>query len=501
MSKPLYEELSYLAHAVEGETFHFIVVQWTHFSLIQKTKDYLLQQFPERSACSIHLKGTSYEPLISQILDQAGGFIFLDDFERLVDDPDLRVAFNQRRGKLARLPLTIVAFIPSGEKYVTKLIKTIPDWWSVLTFFTTLENKEEQINLSRTVFNEPQNTYTLGGKQQENRLAEIHRLKTRIADTAPKPENAALINQLYRQVLEICETAGLYQIGLETVNEWLKIAFALDYEKIDSITFSFLLDRIGTFEQYLGHYDRAISLMEKALELDLTNFGPDHSNVAVRQSNLAIVYRNLGQYERARDLLESALASNLKIFGPDHQSVANSQSNLANVYRNLGQYEQGRDLLEVALASDLKNFGPDDPSVAARQSNLAAVYFDLGQKEHARNLLEAALATNLKIFGPDHPKVATVQSNLAVVYGNLGQYERARDLLEATLESDLKNFGPNHPSIATRYNNLAHVYARMNESSKALEGFEKALTILKHNFGENHPYVGILLKSIVALKE
>ncbi|MFN0036926.1 MAG: hypothetical protein ACKVUS_17865, partial [Saprospiraceae bacterium] len=250
-SKPLHEELQLLSHAVEGDTFHFVVVQWAHYSLIQKTKDYLRQQFPEHTACAIHVKGTGYEPLMAQMFAQAKGFVFLDDFENLLTDPDLYVAFNQRRGKVARFPLSVVAFIPPGGRFVTQLAKAIPDWWSVLTFFATLENTESQIGQQHSTFQETNNISTLGGPQQEDRLAEIMRLKKRIAEIETQLENAPLLNQLYHQILEICETAGLYQMGLETANEWLKVAFALDYENGDSGTFSHLLDRIGIFEQYL----------------------------------------------------------------------------------------------------------------------------------------------------------------------------------------------------------------------------------------------------------
>ncbi len=444
-SKPLHEELQLLSHAVEGDTFHFVVVQWAHYSLIQKTKDYLRQQFPERPASSLHVKGISYESLMAEILTQAKGFIFLDDFENLLTDPDLYVAFNQRRGKLARFPLSIVAFIPPSERYVTQLAKAIPDWWSVLTFLATLENTESQIVHQHISFQEPSITSTLGGPYQEDRLTEIARLRKRITEIEVLPENTSLLNQLYTQALELCETAGLYQLGIETANEWLKIAFALDYEKSDPSAYTHLLDRIGIFEQSLGHYDRARSLLERALTLDLKNLGAEHPSVATRQSNLALVYDDLGDYDKARDLLESALASDLKNLGPEHPTVANRQSNLAAVYRDLGDYEKARDLLEYALTSYLKN------------------------------------------LGAEHPNVATVQSNLAAVYSDLGDYAKALDLLESALASDLKNFGAEHPSVANRQNNLAHVFLDMGENAKARDLFGQAYAIWKKTLGDKHP--------------
>ena len=56
--------------------------------------------------------------------------------------------------------------------------------------------------------------------------------------------------------------------------------------------------------------------------------------------------------EEARDLLRQALASDEKSFEPGHPSIAISQSNLALVLKDLGQLEEARDLLRQALASD-----------------------------------------------------------------------------------------------------------------------------------------------------
>jgi len=254
---------------------------------------------------------------------------------------------------------------------------------------------------------------------------------------------------------------------------------------------SYLQNQLSLCYTALGRYVEARDLLEAALASALINFGAEHPNVAVSQSNLANVYSNLGQYERARDLLEAALASDLKNFGAEHPKVAVSQSNLANVYRNLGQYEKARDLLEVALASALKNFGAEHPTVAVRQSNLANVYSDLGQYERARDLLEAALASDLKNFGAEHPNVAVRQSNLANVYSNLGQYEKARDLLEAALASALKNFGAEHPKVAVRQSNLGNVYSNLGQYERARDLLEVALASALKNFGAEHPKVAV----------
>jgi tetratricopeptide (TPR) repeat protein len=59
-------------------------------------------------------------------------------------------------------------------------------------------------------------------------------------------------------------------------------------------------------------------------------------------------YLGLGRYSDARRALSSALASDEKTFEPGHPSIAISQSNLGMVLKELGQLEQARDLLQKA---------------------------------------------------------------------------------------------------------------------------------------------------------
>ena len=55
-------------------------------------------------------------------------------------------------------------------------------------------------------------------------------------------------------------------------------------------------------------YDKAVELLEIALNIDLSVFGEAHPKVAIRRSNLADVLDKLGEYERAIELFNKALA-------------------------------------------------------------------------------------------------------------------------------------------------------------------------------------------------
>ncbi len=62
-------------------------------------------------------------------------------------------------------------------------------------------------------------------------------------------------------------------------------------------------------------------LLERALRINETTFGPQHPTVAKRLSNLAVVLQDIGDAAGARPLLERALRIYEKTFGPEHPTM------------------------------------------------------------------------------------------------------------------------------------------------------------------------------------
>ncbi|HKQ89381.1 MAG TPA: FxSxx-COOH system tetratricopeptide repeat protein, partial [Blastocatellia bacterium] len=250
-----------------------------------------------------------------------------------------------------------------------------------------------------------------------------------------------------------------------------------------------LLDRLGVYLRVLARYTEAKGLLERALAIDETSFGPDHPDVATHVSNLALVLKDMGDFAQARALYERALATDEASFGPDHPCVAIDVNNLASVLLDLGDLAQARKLFERALATDEASFGPDHPRVAIDVNNLANVLQGLGDLAQARKLFERALAIDETSFGPDHPRVATDVNNLARVLHDLGDLSQALTLYERAFQIDEASFGLYHPNVAIRVNNLAGVLKDLGDLAQARALFERALAIDEASFGHNHPNV------------
>ena len=71
---------------------------------------------------------------------------------------------------------------------------------------------------------------------------------------------------------------------------------------------SWLLDRAGTYLQTQGRARQARPLLESALTLSETAYGPDHPDVGTALNNLAWILQAVGDPAAARPLAERALA-------------------------------------------------------------------------------------------------------------------------------------------------------------------------------------------------
>ena len=113
---------------------------------------------------------------------------------------------------------------------------------------------------------------------------------------------------------------------------------------------AWLLGEAGVYLWVHARLAEARPLFERALAIDETAYGPDHPQVAIRLSTLALTLRDLGEPGNVRSLLERALTIDEASYGPDHPTVALGLNNLAWILRNLGEPDKARPLEERAAA-------------------------------------------------------------------------------------------------------------------------------------------------------
>jgi tetratricopeptide (TPR) repeat protein len=308
-------------------------------------------------------------------------------------------------------------------------------------------------------------------------------------------EEARRLNQ---QAVELYQ-AGRYPEALSLAQRALEIdEKALGPEHPDTAVslnnLAGLYDASGAFEKALPLYQRALKIREKAL-------GPEHPDTATSLNNLAALYWARGAYDQALPLYQRALKIREKALGPEHPDTSVSLNNLATLYQAMGAYDQALPLFKRALAIREKVLGPEHPATATSLNNLAGLYVDQGAYKQALPLYQRALQIVEKALGPEHPRTATSLNNLALQYKTLGAYDQALPLYQQALKIREKALGPEHPDTAVSLNNLAGLYEAQGGFDQALPLYQRALQIREKALGPEHPDTAANLTNLAGLYE
>ncbi len=451
------EQIALLLRALRSERFHFILIQHNHGRIREMVKERISQAYPTRKARSIRVAGYDYRSLVDTIYAQQNGFVYLDDFDYLLDHPEIYVAFNQRRDKLSQFPLTLIAFLPASAQGLKKAVRNIPDLWSLRNLTLQLEVEVEPLVRVRGL-DVPDSQ--LGVDEQERRERELTRLHIKLEQLEPTPENVALIDNVYLQILDACEELGAYQQGYAYAGQYMEFASNQGYEQRQPLTFAEALNRRAKFTWHLGQYQVALAYLNSAIQIALQQ--KSESTQFRYMNDVALIHKAQGEYQKAREILESVLNTSSQDAAAA-PLLSTIRTNLANVYSELGEKEKAAGLLRSALQADLAHFGAKHLRVAQDESDLGLVYKDLGKYEEAVGLFQSAI-NRVREWDDAHPALAIFQANLALVYLNIGKYEEAIDLLNFALNLARETLGAGHPHTLSTQKSLDDAQEKLRES-------------------------------------
>lgn len=72
----------------------------------------------------------------------------------------------------------------------------------------------------------------------------------------------------------------------------------------------------------------------KALEINLKQFGEIHPDVATSYNNIGNIYDSEGKAQKALEYYNKSLNLKVKMFGKDHPSISTSLNNIGNIYES-----------------------------------------------------------------------------------------------------------------------------------------------------------------------
>ncbi len=260
-----------------------------------------------------------------------------------------------------------------------------------------------------------------------------------------------------------------------------------------------MLDAMGVAYGGLGVYDRAKSLLERALALRRRLHDGDHADLAASMYNLATVLRFRGEFESAEALFRDALAMRRRLFGDQHPTVVKSLNGLGFVLRGRGADAEAESAYREALASGRAVYGGPHVEIAAALNGLGTALSDQGRFDDAVQAYREALEMYLTLVGEDHPETGVVLLNLGRTLDRKGDPQEAEVFLRRAVDVSRRVQGDRHPIYALNLTLLADLLRTQGELDEAESLYTQALEIQRDVLSPKHANTASTLLGLARL--
>ena len=208
--------------------------------------------------------------------------------------------------------------------------------------------------------------------------------------------------------------------------------------------------------------------------------------VSLRRT-IAKTYSELGLYPEARRHVDRAVELDQRDLGPDARSTLADKTELGRLDRLQAHLPEGEARLKDVLARQQRQFGPGDASVLDTMDNLGLLQLDMGKLNDAQLVLESAAAMRTRMSGAEARETLQTLSNLGLVYNAQGKYQQGEELNHHLIDSFKRVFGPEHPETLTLFNNEASSLELLGKYDQAEVLYQQTVDIKRRILGREHP--------------
>ena len=247
------------------------------------------------------------------------------------------------------------------------------------------------------------------------------------------------------------------------------------------------LSTYGIATWYLGDYETALDLLQRALDLR-SSFEDDRAPWRMQMlNNLAILKVELGRHAEAREHYRQALELSEDLWGPDDVKLAPTLNNWGLLETENGRPGLAEDLLRRALDLRLTALGNLHPDVAESMNNLALALDGSGQNVEAEDLHTRALELRREVLGSEHPLTLTSRFNQAVNLRLQGRFAEANAAFTSCEPDFIAVFGEGHPYLASLLYEQAVVALELQQPADAVTFARRSLAVREAAHGAEHP--------------
>jgi non-specific serine/threonine protein kinase/serine/threonine-protein kinase len=259
-----------------------------------------------------------------------------------------------------------------------------------------------------------------------------------------------------------------------------------------------MLNVMGTVYFDLGLYQRAQSLLGRAVDLQRHVLGPESPDTLRSMSGLAMTLYHQGQYANAEKLERQALDVQRRRLGPEHPDTLLSLAGLADDLASEGHYREAQELLRQTLEIERRVRGPRHPDTLTLMNDLAWVLEEQGHYPDAEKLQRETLDARRHVLGPENPDTLESMTKLSWTLIMEGRYAEAESLERQTLDVEKRVLGPEHPRTLESMFNLATALSEENRYGEAEKLYRGLLEIQRRVLGPEHPDTLIAMSNLSA---
>jgi len=438
------------------------MIRYNETSIVNQLKNDLYKNFPERPSFVVDGSKIDYKSLVNSYYNLGSGFFFIENFDKILANPEIYNGLNQRRDKLASYPIAIIALIsPTTEDlFIRQIMEKMPDMWAYRSMLIDLRIQDyHKIEANRSFkITNWENSSVLGGSTMKEKINEINRLLKRIG-SSPQG-NKKHITSVYEQVARLYTEVGSYKKAIEY---YLKLE-KLYLEFHDNAKLGTIYNDLGIIYSFLKDYTESEQYYKKSEELRI-NIGDD-SALGTTYNNLGGFYNEIGEWDKA-----------LQCFLKAEQLLVNSnyKNGLGAVYNNIGGFyihnQNWDQALHYFLKSETLRLSIGDTQ------GLAITYFNLGVVYYNLNELSRALECYMKsgkilIEINDFSGLRNLYIRLIELYFALQDYKKVIEYSIAIRDIELKF--PNLVKLGIINFYIGSAYSYLGESAKAFEYYFKS---------------------------
>ncbi|MEP1033488.1 CHAT domain-containing tetratricopeptide repeat protein [Ekhidna sp.] len=231
---------------------------------------------------------------------------------------------------------------------------------------------------------------------------------------------------------------------------------------------------LGVIHNKAGQYDSALFYKEKALEIDLRDFGDQHVYVAEDYANLAATHLRQGNYEKSFEYTQRSLDVRKALYGPVHISVGNSLNNMATTHSKMGDLENAI-AVKVEALEIFKELLGDHAYTADALQDLASYHFEKEEVSHAFEYLTQALKMGERIYDSTTVNAANQFKVAATLYTEANDLKKAEELVLSALKIYLAEFDSTNLHVAQCFDILASIRLKEKKYKEALNLYHQSI--------------------------